>query len=272
MLLRYREDVVRIEANAQEVIDNHRRYLSREEMVHIRERLKELSNSCRDRRLRKARMVMGESGLDQEGLNWLETTPHFEKDSLSLEGLPCGRAIEPQVVQRAANHSRENHAVIGGSGRLQGRCIDGNVVNLSRRHLLPGDVALLSKGLKFSPSPTDIDKAQLKRDIDYFKRRMRLRWFFRDREANTDSDNFRFKCKSSGNPPRGDPLLEAFLSNLEHEVLSVMPIGKNFSNLSASELAALQDLRCDRNIVIEGADKGSAVVVWDREDYLEEAN
>ena len=125
LLLRYREDVVRIEANAQEVIDNHRRYLSREEMVHIRERLKDLYNSCRERRFRKARMMMGENGLDQEGLNWLETTPHVAKDSLSLEGLPYGRAIESQVVQRGVSHSRENHATVGGSGRLRGRFIDG---------------------------------------------------------------------------------------------------------------------------------------------------
>ena len=41
---------------------------------------------------------MGENGLGQEGLNWLETAPHFAKDSLSLEGLPYGRAIESQVV------------------------------------------------------------------------------------------------------------------------------------------------------------------------------
>ena len=28
---------------------------------------------------------------------------------------------------------------------------------------------------------------------------------------------------------------------------------------------------CDKNIAIKGADKGSAVVVWDREDYIKEA-
>ena len=31
-------------------------------------------------------------------------------------------------------------------------------------------------------------------------------------------------------------------------------------------------LRDDPAIIIKGADKGSAVVVWDREDYLREAN
>eukprot|EP00795_Rhopilema_esculentum_P013862 gene13862-biopygen3792 len=62
-----------------------------------------------------------------------------------------------------------------------------------------------------------------------------------------------------------------FLSEGE-EVLSVQAEGKYHSNLSSSELTALNNLKCDRNIVIKEADKGSVVVVWDRGDYLEEAN
>ena len=54
--------------------------------------------------------------------------------------------------------------------------------------------------------------------------------------------------------------------------MSVSPEGKNFSNLSPSEQLSLKQLKCDRNIVIKEADKGSAVVVWDREDYISEAN
>ena len=48
--------------------------------------------------------------------------------------------------------------------------------------------------------------------------------------------------------------------------------GSNFSNLSALEQTALRDLENDRSIVIKSADKGSAVVTWDREDYLKEAD
>ena len=49
------------------------------------------------------------------------------------------------------------------NGRLVGRFVSGSVVNLSRRELSEEDVSLLSKGLKFSPTPTDIDKAKFKR-------------------------------------------------------------------------------------------------------------
>ena len=48
--------------------------------------------------------------------------------------------------------------------------------------------------------------------------------------------------------------------------------GKNFSNLTKEERDAFYSLRNDSNIVIKSADKGSAVVVWDREDYLKETD
>ena len=54
--------------------------------------------------------------------------------------------------------------------------------------------------------------------------------------------------------------------------MSVSPEGKNFSNLSSSEQLSLQQLKSDRNIVIKEADKGSAVVVWYRGDYISEAH
>ena len=43
------------------------------------------------------------------------------------------------------------------------------------------------------------------------------------------------------------------------------------NNLTSKERQSLYDLKNDKNIVIEGADKGSAVVVRDREDYIKEA-
>ena len=44
-----------------------------------------------------------------------------------------------------------------------------------------------------------------------------------------------------------------------------------YNNLTSKKRQALCDLKDDKNIVIKGADKGSAVVVCDREDYIKEA-
>ena len=43
-------------------------------------------------------------------------------------------------------------------------------------------------------------------------------------------------------------------------------------NLSKEESLAMRGLAEDRNIIIKSADKGSCVVVWDRQDYIAEAD
>ena len=43
-----------------------------------------------------------------------------------------------------------------------------------------------------------------------------------------------------------------------------------FNDLTNSEWKALYDLKNDKSIVIKIADKGSAVVVWDGEDYIKQ--
>ena len=46
---------------------------------------------------------------------------------------------------------------------------------------------------------------------------------------------------------------------------------KSDCNLINEERLTLNSLRDDTSIIIKEADKGSCVVVWDREDYLKEA-
>ena len=41
-------------------------------------------------------------------------------------------------------------------------------------------------------------------------------------------------------------------------------------NLSKEEWLAMRGLAEDRNIIIKPVDKGSCVVIWDREDYIAE--
>ena len=46
----------------------------------------------------------------------------------------------------------------------------------------------------------------------------------------------------------------------------------SFNKLSKDERNAMYSLKDDKFIIIEGANKGVAVIVWDREDYLKEAS
>ena len=53
--------------------------------------------------------------------------------------------------------------------------------------------------------------------------------------------------------------------------MSISAQGNNYSNVGREESKAINSIRSDRTIVVKEADKGSGVVVWDREDYITEA-
>ena len=75
------------------------------------------------------------------------------------------------------------------------------------------------------------------------------------------------------NPPKADASIEIYLSRLEEELFNICDSYKSgFNNLTSDERDALHFLRNGKSIIIKGADKGSAVIVWDREDYIREAN
>ena len=88
---------------------------------------------------------------------------------------------------------------------------------------------------------------------------------------NKDIHRGMFKPKSKFNPRNKDAPIELYLSSLEEKLITVEVPKDRFEILTESERKALYDLENDKIIVIKSADKGSAVVVWDREDYIKEA-
>ena len=69
----------------------------------------------------------------------------------------------------------------------------------------------------------------------------------------------------------GHPNVEVFLSQIEHEIFKEAESPLGYSNLSKEEWKTVRSLANDRNIVIKKAGKGSCVVIWDRSDYIMEA-
>ena len=155
------------------------------------------------------------------------------------------------------------------NGRLKGKFASKNVVNLSKRKLSKSEISLLSKGLKFITTSNTIDKAKLKVELQAFGRMLRFKWFFRDAEKEFNPD--KFKLKSTFKPRNKDAAIEIYLSSLEEKLMSIEIPKDKYNNLTREERVALFDLKTDKTIVIEGADKGLAVVVWDRDDYIQEA-
>ena len=70
---------------------------------------------------------------------------------------------------------------------------------------------------------------------------------------------------------KGAPALELFLSQTEKDILSILPGKATNYNLPKEECLTMRSPQNDRGVVIKPVNKGSAVVVWDRNDYLKEA-
>ena len=93
---------------------------------------------------------------------------------------------------------------------------------------------LLSKGLKFVPTPNRIDKAKLKQELEVFRRKLRLRWHFRNDETIFDC-NTKFRLKSTFNPKNKGVITETYLSSLEEKLLDIDIPKVKFNNLSKDE-------------------------------------
>ena len=147
------------------------------------------------------------------------------------------------------------------------------VFNLSNRKLTEFEVMLLSKGLKYTPTPNE-NNQKLKTDIKLYTRRLRLTEYFHDsEEIEADLNSIEQEPKSlvrnnsNFNPKRGrNSTLDAVCDTLENINLSNKT--KNVkSNLCKEEEQALKDLREDPTIIIKEADKGGGVVIMNKEYY-----
>ena len=80
-----------------------------------------------------------------------------------------------------------------------------------------------------------------------------------------------FKTKFTFNPRNKYAAIKIYLRNLEVKLLKIEVLKDKFSNRTKGERDSLYNLKNDKTIVIKSADKGSVVVIWDREDYIKEA-
>ena len=118
--------------------------------------------------------------------------------------------------------------------RLEGKFVSKNVINLSERQLTKSEISLLSKRLKFVPTPNRIDKAKLKQELEVFGRKLRLMWHFRNDEKIFDCDA-KFRPKSTFNPKNKDVITGTYLSSLEEKLLDIDIPKDKFNNLSKGE-------------------------------------
>ena len=98
---------------------------------------------------------------------------------------------------------------------------------------------------------------------------LRLKWHFRDDKRDIPINTL--KTKSTFNHRNKDAATEICLSSLEEKLLKKEVSKEKFYDLKRGEWDNLYNLKNDKTVVIKGTDKSSAVAVWNREDYIEEA-
>ena len=83
---------------------------------------------------------------------------------------------------------------------------------MSKWNLNDAEISLSSKGLIFVPTYKNIDKAELKMELEAFGRMLRLKWH----SHNENKDIYRdmFKPKPKFNPRNKDGTIELYLSSL----------------------------------------------------------
>lgn len=99
------------------------------------------------------------------------------------------------------------------------------------------------------------------------------RWYVNDEIHKTQGSKeiLTLQSESSWSPPEGSPPLELFLNKTEQNHISVLPGKTKQFNLTRKEYLSMRNLQGDITFVIKSTDKGSAVVTWDRNHYLKEA-
>ena len=179
---------------------------------------------------------------------------------------------------------RTRYRKLARRGRTTCTTSTNTVVNLSNYDLKHAEKAVLSNGLKYVPTPRHVNTIELQADITQFSRRLRLRERFFNPEDGDDSTDVSsttpgidlqhplLKKKSTYTPPSGrDPALDAYITAVENEVLNKGP-RKVHSNITNEERRAISDLKNNSDIVIKEADKGSAIVIMNTDDYLSECH
>ena len=152
---------------------------------------------------------------------------------------------------------------------------------MSNTPLSDAQIKLLSKGLKFTPTPKS-NKTELESDIKEFNRRLRLKEYFYESDENSESDTEEnsdpdsktgkplLRNKSNWNPkPNRVPLLDTCIDMLSKTAkeLGSLPVKPCRDNLSKDERQALQELQQNTDIIIKEADKGGAICIMNKSFY-----
>ncbi|CAG2190284.1 CFT1 [Mytilus edulis] len=147
------------------------------------------------------------------------------------------------------------------------------VINLSSKNLNTEHMSLLSKGLSFIPAQKKVNIGKVLADLTEWERRMRLKEYFynikehEEVKEKSECSKTRRKNKDFTPKPGKNIWLDTYIEVVKGDVMNGLKQRKSI-NLTTKEENALKDILQDDDIVIRPADKGSGIVVINKEEYF----
>ena len=159
--------------------------------------------------------------------------------------------------------------------KLSKKPLQNLVINYSDHELTTDQQSLLNKHLSFVPVPEKVNLTQLEYDYKRFSRSMRWREYWqKNNEESNESENsavYIFPTKKHGVPTEQPTrTLNEFLYGIKCDLMT-LDKKKIYSNLTQGERSALNQLIEEQKsgkIVIQKSDKGGAITIMNRRDYV----
>lgn len=131
---------------------------------------------------------------------------------------------------------------------------------------------ILQKGLSYVPTPQKTSISNIMTDFDDFADRMRTRLYYYTSKAKRNPNPFRVSRAQKGVLSASAALEDYIVATkiaLGNEVQTWTTLNET-TNLTREEYRALGELKKNKDIVIKKADKGSSLVIMDRDNYVRE--
>lgn len=167
--------------------------------------------------------------------------------------------------------------------RLQSLVSD-EVVNLSSHDLTNTELSVLKYGLNFCPTPGAPKGGEILKELSDFSRKVNVKCHFLNQPTKGNMPIYdsckpfsnleavsKIKKPSSWLPSHTPPTLEFMFNLNEHEINMGKLSAPKRTNLSKGEMTSLKNLSKMKNIIINKADKGGAVVNQDTTSYIKQS-
>ena len=159
------------------------------------------------------------------------------------------------------------------------------MVNLSSHTLSKYELSISSKGLTFIPKPKYVDSKDIELGLEKLLKQLKIQYKTKSKITETPPSQpiptynpfqtikkFKLPDKTTTTTSMGNEELDQLVKKIakDLEPFTRAPQKTQKDNITRSERRALSNLKNNETIVINKADKGSTVVVQDKDTYIAE--